>query len=110
MQNQDNKAIEMVIFKTKTPFSDEQVVEALSSIDPVLQTYEGFISRQISKNMDGHWMDLVYWENLELAHKAAAQVMKDDKAAGAFSVIDENSMQMYHFVPVQPILRRRKKG
>jgi heme-degrading monooxygenase HmoA len=92
-------AIEAVLFKAKTQFTDEQVIQMLTSLNPLLQGFPGFISRQLSKDESGQWLDLVYWESMEQARQAADQVMQMEEATHAFGVIDERNMSMYHFTP-----------
>jgi len=94
--------IEAVLFKTKPQFTDEQVIQMLTSLNPLLQHFAGFISRQLSKDDSGQWLDLVYWESMEQARQAAGQVMQREEAMYAFQVIDERNMSMYHFIPAVP--------
>ena len=96
------KAIEAVLFKTKSQFTDEQVIQSLAALNPILARFPGFISRQISKDQSGQWMDLVYWESMDQAKEAARQVMQSAEAVQAFQVIDESNMMMYHFTPAMP--------
>jgi heme-degrading monooxygenase HmoA len=60
-------AIEVVLFKTKPQFTDEQVSQMLTSLNPILEHLPGFISRQLSKDESGQWLDLVYWKSMEQA-------------------------------------------
>lgn len=112
MKNEQNRAIEVVIFRAKTQYTDEQVTEALELVNPVLQDFSGFISRQLSKSEDGQWMDLVHWESLALAQQAATKIMQQEIAGEAFKVIEESSMQLYHFLAVSSALLNHtaKKG
>ncbi len=112
MKNEQSRAIEVVIFRAKTQYTDEQVTEALELINPVLQDFPGFISRQLSKSEDGQWMDLVRWESLALAQQAATKIMQQEVAGEAFKVIEESSMQLYHFLAASSVLLNpaAKKG
>ncbi len=93
-------AIEVVIFKTKEGYSQGQAQAALERLNDLVKGYDGFISRKLSVDENGNWMDLVYWESQDLAVKAAEEVMKVPEAAEIFQVIEETSMQMHHFQPL----------
>ncbi len=92
--------IEVVTFRAKPTFSQEEVAMSLANLTHVVEGFDGFIRRQLSKHDDGTWMDLVYWESKTHALQAAAQVMKMPEAAEAFKVIDESTVQMNHFETV----------
>ena len=98
-ENMDIKigTIEIVRFKTKPGISQQKAKEKLLMLDDCIRTFEGFIERKLSINEKGEWVDIVYWENLTSARKAAEEVMKIPKALEAFSIIDESSIQMDHF-------------
>lgn len=94
------KAIEVVIFKTKVDISEDKAKEILMSLNPILSSYQGFIKRQLSKNDDGIWHDLVHWESMEAAKNASNEIMKTEKAMSVFSIIEQETMQFFHFTPM----------
>jgi heme-degrading monooxygenase HmoA len=100
MNNSKTNAIELVIFKTKPEFDQKDVKASLESLTAIVSNYKGFISRQLAKNEEGKWMDLVFWESMEDAKAAADEIMKLESAQKAFSVIDEQTMEFYHFDPI----------
>lgn len=100
MYDNKERAIELVIFRSKTDYSKEEVRMSLESLNPVLATYKGFLKRQLALNENDHWMDLVFWETMEDARFAADNIMKQEQAIKAFDVIDEKEMQFFHFTPV----------
>lgn len=94
------QAIEMVMFKTKQHLNEQEAKITLLSVNPILQTYPGFISRVLSKNTDGFWLDIVYWNSMEEAKDAAQEVMKNETAVKVFDAIESSTIQMFHFTPV----------
>ncbi len=90
-------AIEMVLFKVKSNVTENEAHTKLISLDTVLKTIPGFISRKLSKNEDDIWLDIVFYEDMACAKNAAELVMKNETALQAFSIIDEKSVQMLHF-------------
>ncbi|TGV04070.1 hypothetical protein [Flavivirga rizhaonensis] len=91
------KGIELVLFKTKTGFTKEEVVNAAKNINPVLEKYEGYISRKLSITEDGQWMDVIYWTNLENAEKASKHILDNKLAQKYFEMIDNTTMEFNHF-------------
>ena len=100
MENSTKNAIEVVIFKTKPEFDQQQEKASLDSLNSIVGARKGFISRQLARSEDGKWMDLIFWESMEDAKAAADDIMKLESAQKAFSVIDEQTMDFYHFDPV----------
>lgn len=91
-------AIEMVLFTPVTGLTNEEVIRSLESLNPILNTFPGFISRRVCRRDDGSWMDLVTWESMELAKAAAENIMSYPDAAKAFEVIEEKSIRMNHYI------------
>lgn len=95
------KTIEVVIFKLKPDVSEKQAIDLLSSLNPLIEKYPGFISRKLSKNEEGLWLDTVNWESLAQAKSASDDIMNHEGANKVFDIIDTSSMQFYHFTPIE---------
>ena len=93
-------AIEVVIFDIKPGYSREQAQAALETLNDCVAKFEGFMERKLAIDDKGKWVDIVYWESQEHALRAAEEIMNDPAALEAFEVIEEESMQMFHFSPV----------
>ena len=89
--------LECVIFKLNDSASEEEALVKLSELTLIVQEFDGYVSRSLSINEAGEWMDLVYWTDLASAKSAAQKVMENPKALEAFAVIDESTIQMRHF-------------
>ena len=103
MEKQNEKkigTIEVVVFKTKSAYSKEQVIEAAKAVNPVVQEYDGFIGRKLAIGEDGTWTDIVYWTDLQTAEIAAKEVMKSTSCQKFFAMIEEEGMQFMHLDPV----------
>lgn len=97
MNTTSKTAIELVIFKAKPACTTEEVLKAMQSLNAILKQYNGFIKRSLALSEDGLWTDIVYWESMEEAKQAGKDIMQNEVALKAFSVIDEKQMQFYHF-------------
>lgn len=100
MDTRNTKAIELVLFRPKSTFSIDEVKRSLESLDEILSSYKGFLKRHLAVSGNGQWMDLVLWESMDDAKFAADDILKNEKAIEAFSVIDQNEMQFFHFEPL----------
>jgi len=87
---------EIVVFKANDGVTPEQVIAGAQSIQPFLDNYEGYISRQLIQADNNQWVDFVTWESIEQAHAAAEDIMKQPEAGQFMSVVDTNSINMMH--------------
>jgi hypothetical protein len=94
------KAIEVVVFKMNPAVNETEALVALRSLQKLVEIQPGFVSRQLSKNEEQVWMDQVQWESLNDAKLAAKQLMQIPEAVEVFSKIDNQSIQMFHFEPI----------
>ena len=98
-----NQVLEVVVFKLAEGVSDEAFVQAAQEIETWLKTKSGFISRRLSHNGEGVWLDLVEWESMEEAQTAAAEIMATSEGQAFGSKIDGESIQMYHMHTVHQL-------
>ena len=90
------EVVEMVIFSTKNGVADKDVLARSQAINSVLREQGGFIHRTFCQRDDGKWVDIVYWDNLDNARRAAEYVMKDDICMSFFKLIDQQDMDFRH--------------
>lgn len=89
--------IELVLFRLLENSTDEEVVEVSDKINPVLQKMPGFISRNLAKTDDGQWADIVYWDSMVNAQKAAKNILEHSECEQYFGMIDQSTSRMQHF-------------
>ena len=92
-----NVSYEVVLFRTKNDVSHEEALKKLNSLTQILQSFSGFLERKLSVSDDGLWMDYVTWRSKEEALATAKEVMQNPNAVEVFAIIEESSLQMYHF-------------
>jgi heme-degrading monooxygenase HmoA len=92
-----NKVIELVLFRLREDLPDEEVVAASGKINPVLHKMPGFISRNLAKTEDGQWADVVYWDSMINAKQAAKNILEYNECKQYFGMIDTETSQMKHF-------------
>jgi len=89
--------VEVVIWKTKSNFTEEETLYKAKAVNKFVENQKGFISRNLSKNEQGEWLDLVYWNSIEDAQAAAKLAQSSEICQPFFDTIDMSSMKFYHF-------------
>ncbi len=89
--------VELVLFKPKPGYSNDEIQAAAGKLEPILESYEGYIGRKLALSDDGLWMDLLYWTDMENAEKASNQIVNNSIAQEVFALIDESTMTLQHF-------------
>lgn len=89
-------AIELVLFKKKDEYTNEQVIQAANGMNAVMENYDGYVSRKLAVTEDGQWMDLVYWIDLENAKKASKNILENKLGETYFKMIDDTTMDFIH--------------
>lgn len=97
----DANVVEVVLFKPQASIKREAILETLSVMQATVEAKKGFVSRQVLENEDGQWLDLLWWESLDDALKAAEEVQHDPELAPHFAIFEGAEMTMMHLHPVQ---------
>jgi len=87
---------EIVVFKAQADVTTEQVLLSAQSIQSTLESYTGYISRDLIQADNDQWVDIVKWESLEDAQFAAEDIMSKPEAATFMTIIDTASINMMH--------------
>jgi hypothetical protein len=101
----DGPVVEVVLFRIKDGIRDDAFLKEASAVQAWIEQQPGFTSRELLKTPDNQWLDTVRWTSLELAEKATAKIMNDDHCKPFMGMIDEATIQMWHFEP-QALLER----
>ncbi|MCU0435193.1 MAG: hypothetical protein MUC87_17180 [Bacteroidia bacterium] len=88
---------ETALFQLAKGTTENEALQHLESLNPLVSQLPGFISRHISHNGQGQWLDFLEWESMEQAKAASDKLMQMPEAAEAFGVIDMGTLQMFHF-------------
>jgi hypothetical protein len=88
--------IETVTFKLNNAVSREAFVEAAQAISVFASKREGFVSRRLSCNDEGLWIEQIEWKTLEAAKSAAAEIGNDPTLGPCMTMIDGPSVELHH--------------
>ena len=97
---QPQHVAEVVTFKLNPGISDDAFLDAMHASHAYISGIEGFLSRQLSKDKDGTWVDYTIWASMENAMTAAGGFMAQEFAPAILEAIDKESFSMRH----QPVL------
>ncbi len=90
--------LEVVTFKLAKGISEEAFLTSSTKMEKsFLCSVKGFVSRTLSKDAEGNWIDSVQWSNLKDAKAAAEKVMKVEAAGPFMQSIDFNSVKLKHW-------------
>lgn len=95
---QAEHAFEIISLQYKPEVTFEQQQKAMLSLNDIVTSFEGFISRDYYYSQElGRWIEFIVWESEVLAKKASEQVMSNPQALEAFSLVDEKTMIFSHY-------------
>lgn len=89
---QQGQVIEVVVFTPAAGYSQDDVARVLRLMHDTVQSMPGFIDRQAGVSAEGQWVDLVWWQSLELAERGSNSIMSDAELAPHFVVFDPNNV------------------
>lgn len=96
--------LEIVLFQLAEGVSDAEFLTAARGVEPWLEQQPGFVKRQINRDSQGHWLDLIHWNSLEEAQAAAAQIMSKPEGQAFGATIKPESIQMFHMRSVHDLV------
>ena len=89
-------ATEVVIFEAREEVSSTALLNAAQVMEKTLQSWNGFIDRELVSLGNGKWIDIVHWQDMASAQAAQEEAMQSEICLTFFSLIKEKNMQMYH--------------
>ncbi|MEW7006435.1 MULTISPECIES: hypothetical protein [unclassified Lentilitoribacter] len=88
--------IELVEFKLNSGIDEATALKAAEKVSQFAKDQSGFISRSLTKNSDGIWIDIIKWQNMEDAKLAGSKFGEDSRNAEFGSMIDGKTVRMLH--------------
>jgi len=96
----DKTALEVVMFRLKPGVSEADFLDANRAVQADLHNSSGYIRRELSRNDDGQWFDLVYWQSLVEAQQALEAFSTWPSTQRMAPMIDDSSITMLHVHPI----------
>ena len=92
----NNAVYEIAIGRLKEGVSREDYLNVTVQVENDLRQMSGFRSRRLLTGTDGLWIDLVQWDSMDEALKAAEIFPTLPSAQPMEALLDFYSVQMYH--------------
>jgi hypothetical protein len=92
--------IEIVQFRLKADVQEADYLTANEAVQADLQQASGYISREMAKGEDGEWLDILHWNSLAEAQRAAEAFPTWPSAQKMAGLIDGDSIKMMHLQQV----------
>lgn len=95
--------VEITQFKLVDGVVEEAFLQDATNVQKgFLEKQAGYAGvRQLLKDQEGEWVDIVYWESLEDAQKAQEAAMGSEICMPMFHKIDPSSIKMLHLEQVK---------
>ncbi|HHO55144.1 MAG TPA: hypothetical protein ENK21_02055 [Trueperaceae bacterium] len=89
--------VEIAQFRLLPAVNEQEfLVEVELSQKSFLEKQRGYIDRELLKDESGLWVDILHWQTMQDALKAAEQMMQEEVVKGFISKIDSSSITMLH--------------
>jgi hypothetical protein len=95
----DKHYIEVALYTVKNDVEETRFLAVSDAVSEVYRKLSGFVRRELMKSEDGKWVDIVYWQNRELAKQAEAVIYQDAMIAEVMGLINAETMVFTHVEP-----------
>lgn len=92
----NDRVIEVVNFKLTEGVTIKDFLASVPPTNTFLQTRNGFVSRRLSQNEDGSWLEHIEWESMNDAKEASEALMAEESCHPMMASIDMESVKMGH--------------
>lgn len=96
-----SNVIEVVMYQLRPEVTDEQMLALSTLVQGWLTTQPGYIRRELAKNEEGRWLDLVHWRTMREAKQAAEQINQQPFAAQMGAIFEGAEMTILHLHTMQ---------
>ncbi len=90
------ETVEVVVFKVKDGVSEQSLLNSAKGMLSTLQSWDGFISRELIYIGNQNWIDVVHWRDLKAARAAQQKAMESKSCLLFFSFLEEEGQQLFH--------------
>jgi heme-degrading monooxygenase HmoA len=91
--------VEVAMFKLNEGVTDQAFIsEAAKVQESFLKNQKGYLDRELLKDENGQWFDILHWASMEEAQTAAQVMMQEAECQPFVQMINPQSIQMFHLV------------
>ncbi|NOK59985.1 MAG: hypothetical protein GFH27_549291n178 [Chloroflexi bacterium AL-W] len=88
--------IEVILCKLAEHSDEAILLQTVMELESVLKQTPGYIKRELSRNDNGQWIDIIHWQNLEQALAAPDSVMATEVRQRFGGMIALEGLSMIH--------------
>jgi hypothetical protein len=99
--NPESGITEIVLFRTRPGVADDRLTAAAEALQRDLERFPGYRRRRLLKGDDNQWVDEVEWTSLDLALRAAEEIMDRPSVQSFLELVETDSIKMLHLAPVR---------
>ena len=92
----NNNVVELVNFKLAKGFSTNDFLTSNQQMDTFLSEQSGLIYRSLCEKNDGSFLDIVYWENMDVAKQAQEAFYASPLCQQFAQCIEKEAVQLEH--------------
>lgn len=93
--------VEIAQFKLASGVTDKEFIKEAEAVQmDFLEKQHGYIDRELLKDKNGLWVDILHWNSMEEAQRAAEVMMKEPTTQGFMQKIDPSTVKMLHLEQV----------
>jgi heme-degrading monooxygenase HmoA len=97
----DAATVEVALFRLRPGVDEATFLRASAAMAPAVRAFGGFRRRTLYKSEDGRWVDLVDWDSLADAQRAAEAALTSPACQPFLALIDDADEVMIHARPVR---------
>lgn len=92
---------EILTWQAKADVTDKQMVAAVDAMLPDLEKLPGFIFQSLSKDSQGRWVELYFWQTAEDAHNSNTLMADKTSMSTLMQLLIPESIEMAVMEPLQ---------
>ena len=91
--------VEVAVFRLNEGVVDQDFIAEAEKVQAsFLKNQKGYLDRELLKNENGQWFDILHWASMEEAQTAAQVMMREPTCQQFIQMINPQSIQMFHLV------------
>ncbi len=89
-----NGTVEMISYQLKAEVTEAHLAATHEGVNEFLKRQPGFCYRSLSRDDQGQWFDVLYWQDMDAIDAADAAFMASQAGQALLALIDEDSVTM----------------
>lgn len=99
---ENKNIVEISQFKLAKGVTKEDFLREANLVqEKFLERQQGYINRELLKDEEGQWMDILHWESLNDALKASETLLKEPSAQSFIEKMNPTSVKIFHLTHVK---------